>query len=221
MSHNKISINGATPNTSGELEITLDTLASGASTPSDQEVLQTDAQAAWTKGGLSAASVDVVANTSAAYTGGGTSWNYLVNDYMIFHKNTLTLQGGVSYLKATGTYTPNVTNSNYYRALVISGSVFNGKTIIVRASLAPDCQATCVVQWGIVSYSNLNSFTPIGPKARIDSKHSDIAWGRLAISDTNNYPFALRMVERTGSSSQIQVAGFDRAAHYSIDIKAF
>tara|TARA_Y100000015_G_C2376902_1_gene82976 strand:+ start:116 stop:772 length:657 start_codon:yes stop_codon:yes gene_type:complete len=218
MSHNIISTGGVSPDSQGVIDMSL-TDVSGLSgvTPSNNDVFKLDASGNWSAGGLPATAYDVPVHFSAYSNYSVSSYNYGAGDNFIIYRFLLTLSGvGFSY--ATGSYVP-VQNYSWYKGFTFGGTAFQGKTVLLKAVAAPDCQASFVAQWGFGTGS-LASFTPIGPRANANNTWSDVAWGRF-VGDGSSKTVALKMISRTGSSSQVQLARGNRAAHYSIIIKVF
>jgi hypothetical protein len=216
MSHNQITVNNQEPDTSGEITLGLSNIVSMA--PNDGDVLQTDSGGNWVSTSIAGSSVDTALNFTATPNYAVGTYPYQAADNLLVYKYLLTKASGVTYVNAFGTYSPNnLNNTNWAMAYTFSGSAYNGKTVFFRAVPTPYCQASFVAQWGIGSGS-LSTFTPIGPRANVDETHADIAWGRF-VGDGTNKTIALKIITRTGSSSQIKLENGTKARTYMIDVK--
>lgn len=215
MSHNIVKILNLEPDQNGRIDLTFSALL--PLNPSDQDVLKMGPNNTWLSGSVPAVSKLVPTSSKTTYDYAVGTYNYAAGDNLIIFKSGLNVSG-VSLLNASGSYVP-VQNGSWSMGFRFDGNAWSGKTVILKAVPAPDCQASFISQWGFGTGS-LASFQPIGPKAQCDSTWSDMVWGRF-VGDGTTKDVSLKIIERTGSSAQIQLATGARAAHYSITIKAF
>lgn len=215
MSHNAVKILNLEPDQNGQINLTFSALL--PLNPQDQDVLKMGPGNAWTSGSVPAVARLVPASSTATSDYAVSTYDYAAGDNLIIFKSNLNISG-VTLLDASGSYVP-VENSNWSMGFRFDGNAWSGKTVILKAVPAPDCQASFISQWGFGTGS-LATFEPIGPKAQCDSTWSDMVWGRF-VGDGTTKDVALKIIERTGFSSYLQLADGARAAHYSITIKAF
>jgi hypothetical protein len=216
MSYNTLKVNSKKPAQNGEILLELDNIE--ATNPTDGQVLKTDSLGDWVSGSLPSVNVDNVLNIDTSPNYAVSIYPYGAGDNLIIYKPILDLGSGVSFVNASGAYVP-IANSSWTMGYSFAGSTFANKTVILRATPSPFCTASFVAQWGFGTGS-LASFTPIGPRARIDNRHADIAWGRFVGSGSNQV-VALKIISRTGSSSAVRLCTGVQSWTYSIDVKVF
>lgn len=217
MSHNLFRSGASRQNVSGDLLLGTSNISEFTGlTPQRNVILQSINSTSWSFDKLArVASVPLSWETaSGSYSIG--SYDYEAEDNFVFHTTRIVASSSVTLITASGDYSP-ITSNSFYMAYRFDGSTFDGKTIILEANLAPDCQASFVAQW-CIGTGAVSSVTPIGPRSRCDGTWSDSVFGRF-VGDGSTVDVCLKMISRTGSSSAIQVANGNRSRKSSIRVK--
>lgn len=201
MSHNLKKVNTNEPDRNGDISnLSLSNLIT-VSNPADGQFLS-KATTNWDTSELSAG--DVSAGFSidpfGSYNVGSGYW-YNINDlYIIYKFKEYHIQTGITYQSSSAIYSP-LTNASWFQSLNINGSTFNGKTLMLEASIAPDSLYTSTLaeaQW----ISGLGaSAVPLGPPSRLDGQGwADTIYGRFECTG-QNASLSIRLRSITNNNS--------------------
>ena len=160
MSHNLFQSGALQQNINGDLLLSTSNVSEFTGlTPQRNVIIQSTNSTSWSFDKLArVASVPLSWETaSGTYSIG--SYDYEAEDNFVFHTTRIVASSGVTLITASGDYSP-ITSNSFYMAYRFDGSTFDGKTIILEANLAPDCQASFVAQW-CIGTGALTSVTPI------------------------------------------------------------
>lgn len=215
MSHNIDKVNSIEPDETSSVSQSLANLIT-VTNPVDGEFLSKSASGWETS--------DVSSNTPNALFG-MNSWNvslsvgsqyvYSQGDNYIFYRYKANLND-LTMVNASGLYVP-VANSSWFMALTLDGSTYNGKTILLEATIAPSSNFTN--RSGTVQFMDNyrpNSANALGPKANLYGRgHSDRLYGKFTGTGVTKH-IAIEFIPTTQSSFRLSGTGVHCAENFII-----
>jgi hypothetical protein len=220
MSHNLKKVNTNEPNRDGDISTLSLSNVITVSNPVDGQFLS-KAATDWDTSNITVG--DVSAGLSiypfGSYNVGSGYW-YDINDlYIIYKSKEYYRETGITYLNASGSYSP-ISSSSWFQALAIDGPTFDGKTLMLEASIAPASPYTSTLaeaQW-VSGFGG--SAVPLGPPARLDGQGwADTLYGRFECTGTTSY-LSIRLRSITNGTS-IRLSGGVRHQQETMIVRVY
>ena len=192
MSHNRIKVGSAEPNSSGVISPELNDLSNVSGSPSDGQVLKySSSSSSWSPSNSSSSTARICFSSWLWGSFNTSSYSYEVNDNIIWRNAQFRIDDSTYATRTTaqGDLVP-AAASSWTQYWTLKTSALNGKAIRCEAAHFAKGVGTSQhirYQWGVGS-SNLATFTPIGNIAeQIGGQYIQTALGHYVVggSDIN------------------------------------
>ena len=224
MSHNRIKVGSAEPNSSGVISPALNDLSNVSGSPSDGQVLKySSSSSSWSPSNSSSSTARICFSSWRAQSGFNTStYYYDVNDNIIWRNAQFRIDDSTYATRTTssGDLVP-ATATSWTQYWTLKTSALNGKAIRCEAAhfaRSVSNNQHIRYQWGVGS-SNLATFTPIGNIAeQVGGQYVQTALGHYIVggSDIN---LALK-VTSISSNAALMTGSHSYFSHLTISVLA-